>query len=342
MWIHIHGKEKNMSRWISKDLFKEFQKEKIEEKDSKSGGNFIRSNLLWPTPEKGTMEQAKVYEGRFVPDKKGEFYKKYYYHMFQSGETWYFVICPKTDNFKDYCPFCSSVSKLYSGSKQDMVNAYNIKRKERFVSNFYVARDFRDEERDEEKKCVGKVKLYEFPSKLEQKLKKEVTDKDQGYGLEVFDPGENGRNFIIEVLSTKKDKNGKQWPDYSNSGFSRSQSALGTEEEIDALMETCVDIAEYIDSKRVDKDKQLEILKSEFLFGLIEDECAKNGYFGEIAEQEAVVDALEESFETNSTESVGSEENNEEAEEEPVQEETVNADDGFDSDDDLLSELDNM
>ena len=44
-----------MSKWINKDLFGEFQKEKIEEKDTSSGG-FRRSDLLWETPAKEDIE----------------------------------------------------------------------------------------------------------------------------------------------------------------------------------------------------------------------------------------------------------------------------------------------
>jgi hypothetical protein len=31
------------------------------------------------------------------------------------------------------------------------------------LANFYIAKDNRDDDRDDENKVVGKVKLYEFP-----------------------------------------------------------------------------------------------------------------------------------------------------------------------------------
>ena len=217
-----------MSKWINKDLFNDFKKEKIEEKDT-SGGGFIRSNLLWETPDKGTVEQPKMYEGRFVPDPKGKFYKKYYYHFWQSGESWTFVLCPKTgepSDFKNFCPFCAATAKLYNGTSQDKSHAYQLKRKERHVANFWVGKDPRDEDRDPEKKVVGKIKVYEFPSQVEKKLKNEVTDSSEGYGYQIFDPSEEGRNFILKVLSTKKMEDGRTWPDYSSSTFSRTQGAF--------------------------------------------------------------------------------------------------------------------
>lgn len=268
-----------MSKWIKKELFESFQKEKIEEKDNQNSG-FIRSNLVWDTPEKGSTETAKVYEGRFLPDPEGEFYKTYFYHMWKSGDSWKFVFCPKTrENYKEFCPICSAVSKLYNGTKDDKAQGYQLKKKERNVSNFFIKKDNRDDERLDENKVVGKVRLYEFPGKVEQKVKKEITNiTRQGYGSQIFDPGEDGRDFIINVLSTKPDDKGKTWPDYSTSDFSRLQEALGTDEEIEAILATCTNLKEYIESLKTDKDKIVEILKGEFLWDLVETECLKNGY----------------------------------------------------------------
>jgi len=266
------------SKWIDKELFNEFQKEKIEEKDS-GGGN--RSALLWPTPEKGSIENPKVYEGRFVPDPKGKFYKRFYYHMWQAGdESWIFILCPKSHDFKNYCPFCSVTSKLYAGgTKQDKAQGYALKRKEKFVGNWFVVKDPRDADKEKESKMSGTLKLYEFPGKLEQKLKKEITDTEEGYGLSIFDPSEEGRNFIIRVLSTKKDDRGKQWPDYSNSDFARSMSAIAdSDEAIQAVMDKTVDLDEYIKEMEVSNPKMVEILKNEFLWDMVADEAIKQGF----------------------------------------------------------------
>jgi hypothetical protein len=333
-----------MSKWIKKELFESFQKEKMEEKETSTGG-FRRSDLLWETPDKGSIEQAKVYEGRFVPDPKGEFYKRYYYHFWQSGENWIFVLCPKTDDFKNYCPFCSAVSKLYSGTSQDKKHAYSLKRKEKFVGNWFVAKDPRDADRDEEKKVVGKVKLYEFPAVVEKKLKNEITDRDEGYGYQIFDPSENGRNFILKVLSTKKQEDGRQWPDYASSTFSRTQSALGTDDEIEEFMKTCTDLAAYIESMRTSEEKQVEILKSEFLWELVETECLAKGYIDSETDGESPKKKKEEekekekeSFDTGKKET--SKEEEEKPKEEKPKEEEKQVDDL--DDDDLLAELDNM
>jgi hypothetical protein len=336
-----------MSKWINKDLFDSFQKEKIEEKDTSNTG-FMRSNLVWDTPEKGTTENAKVYEGRFLPPPKGtKFYMRYFYHFWKSGDTWKYVQCTKTpDNFKTFCPVCSVVSKLYNGTKDDKKQGYLLKRKERNVANFFIVKDGRDDDRDDENKVVGKVKLYEFPGKVEQKVKKEITNKDEGYGLEIFDPGPDGRNFIINVLSTKKQDDGRTWPDYSTSAFSRRQYALGDDDEIKAILESCIDIEGYIKSMDTDKDKVVEILKSEFLWELVEDECISNGY------RDVESGAGNRPTPEPESESTPEPQQQETSEPEPQQQETSEPESEPDNtdlgdlgdldDDDLLAELDKM
>jgi len=261
-----------MSKWISKDLFNDFQKEKKAEADKPNDYGMRRSDIIWETPVKGTQEKPKTYEGRLLPDIDGGFYKKYSYHMFKSGEKWMFILCSKTYDFENYCPFCSSTSKLYQGSAADKQMAYNYKRKEKFVSNFFLVNDPRDAEREAESKVNGKVKLYEFPGKVEMKLKNEITDTKEGYGYLIFDPGEEGHNFILKVLATKQDKNGNIWPDYSSSLFSRSSEALGTDSDIDKIMESRINITEYIKSLEKTDDEIVQILKAEMLWDLVEDE----------------------------------------------------------------------
>ena len=155
-----------MSKWVNDDLFGDFQTQKKEEKDRPQKG-IRRSDFVWDTPQKGTETVAKVYTGRFLPDPKGSFYRHYYYHMYRSGEKWQFVICPKTESFEKYCPFCSVTNKLYMGGNADKKMANNYKRKKKYVGNFFIVDDPRDAEREEEKKANGTLKLYEFPNKVE-------------------------------------------------------------------------------------------------------------------------------------------------------------------------------
>ena len=248
-----------MSKWINKDLFNQFANQKKQEKDAPSGGGMMRSDMVWRTPEKGTADRAKVYEGRFLVDPKGVFYKKFYYHMFQVGDKWQFFLCPKTFGFDEYCDLCTVTSKLYMGDSSDKKSAYQFKRKEKFVGNFYIVSDPRDAENDE--KVGGTVKLYEFPGKVEVKLKEQITDTQNGLGPAIFDPGPDGFNFILKVGATKKDRNGNIWPDYGLSDFSRRSGALGTEKEINDIMASTYDIDEYIQSRERPEEDIMSVLK---------------------------------------------------------------------------------
>jgi hypothetical protein len=261
-----------MSKWVNDDLFGKFQEQKKEEKESPPGGYTNRSETVWQNPDKGTETQAKTYKGRFIPDQKGEFYRQYYYHMYRSGEKWIFTLCPKTDDFENnWCPFCSVTSKLYMGTAADKKMANNYKRKRKYVGNFFIEDDPRDSERDEEARVNGTVKLYEFPNKVEMKLKEEITDAD-GLGRSIFDPGDDGFSFILKVLSTKKDERGNSYPDYSNSKFDRRPSALGTDAEIETLMASTFDIGEHLDQQRRTEEELIKLVKDEMLFDMISDE----------------------------------------------------------------------
>ncbi len=261
-----------MSKWIDKELFKKFasQKTKEAEQEQRQGGR--RLDMLFPTPERGTTEKAKVYEGRFIPDPTGEFYKKILYHMFQSGEQWQFIKCPKTEGMENWCSWCSLTQKLFMGGKEDKSTAQNYKRKEKYVGNWFIVHDPRDAEREAENRIQNTVRLYEFPNKVESKLKQEITDTKEGYGFNIFNPGDDGYNFILKVKSTKKDKQGRTWPDYGDSMFSRTPQKLGSDRQIKAILETCYNLAEYVEDLERDDDDILDILKAELVFELVADE----------------------------------------------------------------------
>ena len=269
-----------MSKWIDKELFNQYAEEKEKEQDVTKNQMFRKLDFVWPTPKAGTVSTAEVYEGRWLTDPKKRFTKKYYYHFWKSGEKWNFIFCPKTfagaDSFNDtYCPCCSITSKLYMGTATDKKMARQIKRKSRNIGNWYVFDDPRDAKLEPEKQQKGKVKIYEFPDKVESKLKAEITDKKNGLGPSIFDPGDEGYNMILKVKSTKSDADGNSYPDYSDSTFSRRPSALGTDKEIKAIMATTHDLEEYINNLVTTEDNMVTILKNEMLYDMVKDEMAR-------------------------------------------------------------------
>jgi len=323
-----------ISKWINKELFGAFQEEKKQEKDSPQGGSGIRRmDYLWKNPDKGTDTTPKVYVGRFLPDPKGNFYKKYFYHMFKSGEKWAFFMCPKTHNMDNFCPICSATNKLYMGTAADKKMAKSYKRKEKFVGNFFIQDDPRDSEREPDDKVKGQVKLYEFPGKVEMKLKEQITDNKYGLGPSIFDPGENGYDFIIKILSTKKDPSGNIWPDYSNSEFSRRPSAIAdSDSEIERIMSTTIDIDEYLNSMEKDDDAYIQVLKAEMLWDLVKDEWER--VKGKSYTQTSKKD-LEKEVETSSSRGVPEDDIDDSQWDDDSSESS-------DSDEDLLKELENL
>jgi hypothetical protein len=315
------------SKWINKDLFGAFQEQKKQEKEAPATGGIRRLDMLWKNPEKGTDTTPKIYVGRFVPDKNGKFYKKYFYHMFKSGEKWAFFLCPKTHDFDKFCPFCSATQKLYMGTAADKKIAYSYKRKEKYVGNFFIQDDPRDSERSEEDKCNKTVKLYEFPSKVEMKLKEQITDTKYGLGPAIFDPGDGGYDFIIKVLSTKKDPNGNIWPDYSNSEFARRPSAIAeTDAEVDEIMKTVFDLDDYIASMERDDEAVEATLKAEMLWDLVKDEWSR----------------IKKVTPPSKAELAAAAEEDDDIPEDEIYGNTTDEDDDDDSDAALLKELENL
>ena len=261
------------SKWISKNLFENYVEEKQKEVSEKPN-TMRRMDYVWPSPPMGTELKPKMYQGRFLPDQRGKFTKKYYYHMWKSGEKWIFYLCPKTHGMDKFCPICTVVNSLYTGTADDKKMAFKMKRKERHVGNFYVVDDPRDKEIDDDtKKSSGKVKIYEFPSKLESKLKNEILDKKEGLGFAIFDPGSEGHNIVIKIKATKQDAKGNTYPDYSDSIFSRKPSAIAdSDAEIKKIMSSTYDIEEYIKSMEMSKENTLKMLKDEMLFDMVEAE----------------------------------------------------------------------
>jgi hypothetical protein len=186
------------------------------------------------------------------------------------GEKWVYFQCPKTEDFNNPCPICAVVNKHFQGSENDKTEARKLKRKEKFVSNVFVAYDPRDAGKaaDDDSKQEGKVLLYEFPSKLEQKLAEEIKDTRNGLGAAIFDPGEDGYNFIIKV-GTQSGGQNQSFPEYSMSTFARRPSAIGTDEQIEKLMETRVDLNEYLSKSKKSMADLIKAMKDEMFWDLV-------------------------------------------------------------------------
>jgi hypothetical protein len=266
-----------MAKWVKGDLFNKFAETKQEEQEKQPLSR--KSDIVWESPKKGTSKVPAVYEVRLLPDPDDEFYKKYHYHMFKSGDKWIFILCEKSFGFTNFCPWCSYASHLWSGTENDKKLAPQYGRKDRFVGNVYIVNDPRDVDRPVDKKVNGTVKLYEFPGKLDDKIRAEILNpnKEESYGEDIFNPGEEGVNFFIKIGATAPGKDGKEWPSYDLSTFARKRSALASSDaEIQKIMDSCHSIDKYIKSMRKTKEEHKALLDEELIFPTIEAEWNKH------------------------------------------------------------------
>ena len=259
--------------------------------------------------------------------------------MFKSNSgKWEFVLCPKTHDFTNYCPVCAATYKLYQGSSEDKAAAKNYKRKEKFCGNIYVVKDPRDADAgSEDEKNTGKVLVYEFPSKLEQKIKSEMTDEEYGNGLNIFDPGEDGIDFLIKVGATKPGPDGQSFHDYSESKFTNKPYALAkTDDEIEKILNSTYDLDEYINNMARDEEAILSLLKEEMLWELIESDYNKG------KNQKPGRNRVDSTSDMDDTELTNPSSTTNETQEQPEQKSDDSSEGEDISDQDLLDELDNL
>lgn len=331
-----------MSKWINKEKFEDFKKQREqEESQSKNDVDYAR---LYPNPKMGTQGKPKEYHLRLLTDPNGDFYKKCMYHMFKSGDNWVFIMCPKTHDMDEYCPWCHATQILYKGSSSDKKKAYLYKRKEKYVGNVFVVKDPRDaDENDPDKMLKGKTFLYGFPQTVETLIRKEITDVENGWGYAIFDP-EDGYNLIVSIGAKKPDKDGKVWPDYSLTTFAKKPSAIAeSEEKIEEIMSTCQDITEYISNSMLAPEAHKKLLKSEMLWDDVCDTFVKK--------MKIVDDTVDEkAFDEEKSDADSNDKSNnvsEPASENKTNESDNNVDKDLDSmndisDEELLAELDNF
>lgn len=264
-----------MSKWLDKKKFKEWdEKKSTEQEDTTDNQSFYNK---WRNPTMGSVGKPKEYEFRLLPDTDGSGYKGYFYHMFLVGETWKFFLCPKTNGLDCYCPWCQITQILYKGTASDKKKASDYKRKQKYVSNIFIINDPRDlEQTDDSRRVNGTVRLYEFPPTVEKMFKSEVTDKKNGYGAQIFNPEEDGFNFLLKIEAKKPDQNQKVWPDYAPSMFARRPSAIAdSDQQLEDIMASRIPLEEYIKSLELPIDEHKKMLKEEMVWDDVESEFNK-------------------------------------------------------------------
>jgi hypothetical protein len=271
-----------MSNWIDQDLFKSFLQEEEKASEQKPSAGPRRTDIVYPTFKRGEDENSFLeYVGRLLPNINSTvpsfaFKVKFHYHMFQQGEKWIFVLCPKTWDIDAYCPFCSASMKLYnSGVSTDKKRAPRYYRKDKFAVNYYCKSDPRDSSREE--KLAGKVWVLEFPSVLNSKITAEQKEGENTRGLHIYNPGKDGYDIIVRVKSTKPSKDKKVFHNYDDSTFGLKATPLAkTDEEIQTIMDSRHDLVEYIKSMERTPTEIVEILKEEMIWEMVKADFKKH------------------------------------------------------------------
>jgi hypothetical protein len=263
-----------MSKWLDKSKFNAFAKQKVEEAEKKESDKNKNFANKWRNPVMGTVDKAKEYQARLLPD-KGEtgngYYEEYHYHGFYKDEqTFQFILCPKTFGEDKFCPWCYVNRLLYKGTEDDKKRGYKYKRSSKFVGNVYIVRDPRDvDQKKDEYKAEGKVKLYEFPATVESKIKDEMTDEENGWGDAIFNP-EAGHDLLLKIKAKPKDKNGKEWPDYGDTKFAKKPTGIAEGTDLDELMAERYDLIEYLKSNQLPWTEHKKLLMQEMVWDDVE------------------------------------------------------------------------
>ncbi len=156
-------------------------------------------------------------------------------------------------------------------------------------------------------------------------MKSEITDTKHGLGPAIFDPGDEGFNFILKVKATRP-KDGKTWPDYSDSVFARRPEALGSNREIQDIMDSRYDLEEYVKGMERPEEDIINLLKAEMLWDMVKNDWERAKKLTEMAEPvESDIPDWDMELDTSG-----------ESKEETVEEEVTS------TDEDLLAELENI
>ena len=321
-----------MSKWLDESDFESFRKnlnERAEEKNFDNGPRVAR----WDVKNmKGTLERPNVYEIRFLPEKSKTYYTRIFYHMIKSNEKWNYMLCEKTFGAEEYCPLCAASNKLYLGNADDKIEAKRFRKNDKYVANVLIIEDPRDGNiQDEEKKATGKVMLYEFPNQVEKILREEINDRKHGVGMSVFDPSEEGYDFVLSV-GAKPAEGGKTWPNYALKAARKPRAIADTDDEINAILEKTYDLKDYVEKSRTSKDRMIAFLKGEFTYELIKEDYEKR-FPKEEKEDEPKKDE---------TPKERVKEETKKAEDKPIEKKKEEPKKNKSEDDELLAELDSL
>lgn len=216
-------------------------KDKIQKEETSKKKTFEKDTRFWRHTADDQGKAAAVI--RFIPDKDGNPFVKYYTHSFDymvDGVKKYWIRnCINTFGYDKDCPICKKNMEYWNSPfEQDKKLASQRKRKLVFVSNILVVKNPANP--DDE----GKVFLYQYGQKIYDKMKQLMFPSDE----DMLDPDfksfipfdlEEGADFLLKV------KKQGDFPNYDDSKFS-GQKPLGDDKKIDSVMAKTYELNEFM------------------------------------------------------------------------------------------------
>lgn len=250
-------------------------KDKIKKEEEQKAVSFGDDRFWKLDIDKDTKKGSAII--RFLPDREGTPYKKYFSHWFiyddgNGNKKYYTEKCATTVGKP--CPVCEKNRDLFNSAyESDKEVARERKRRIHYVANIEVIKDQAHEENN------GKVKLFDFGPQVFDKYHtamfgKELTDDEkkeaEDMGVEIKEQDlfvpcdfEEGRNFFYR--STLRDTTGKQkWNTYENSSFQPASNIRpgldGKEwdEAIAEIMEQTVVLDEWSDPQNFPHENKVQ------------------------------------------------------------------------------------
>lgn len=216
-------------------------KDNIKKEETQKKKGFEKDTRFWKHTADDQGKAAAVI--RFIPDKDGNPFVKYYTHSFDymvDGVKKYWIRnCINTFGYDKDCPICKKNMEYWNSPfEQDKKLASQRKRKLVFVSNILVVKNPANP--DDE----GKVFLYQYGQKIYDKMKQLMFPSDE----DMLDPDfksfipfdlEEGADFLLKV------KKQGDFPNYDDSKFS-GQKPLGDDKKIDSVMAKTYELNEFM------------------------------------------------------------------------------------------------
>lgn len=223
---------------------------KKKHQEESQGQNFKDERQWYPERDKETGNASALI--RYLPAIHTELpWVKLFSHGFK-GDTgkWFIENCPTTLG-RD-CPVCEANSELWNTGDESNKNiARKRKRQVNYYSNIYVIQDPQTPENN------NQVFIFRYGSQIHDMLMQAMDPQfEDDPVINPFSVFEDGANLNLRIIK----KNGQT--NYDEKSKFSDKDVLGTEEEIEDIINKAYDLNEFVAE---DKFKSYDELKKQFL-----------------------------------------------------------------------------